>query len=216
MAAPKRLELSVTGVLNGVALSGGGTLWIGAAGIKSGTILFDSLPSSWRGGPMSIVILTGRGHIGAVSMEPDLAGLLAGLLGNAFESFRLTTFAHYGILSVSERARVTGSTVRSEMVTVGELKLPRIVAMGPLQEKIQVSGDGTLVSEGRYSLKRAGGRSIPVRYTHFYHSLKPNRRLFRRLRGTVFLLRVKFAHRARGAKLSYHSQGTLRRGKLGR
>ncbi|MFZ0830769.1 MAG: hypothetical protein WCB18_06430 [Thermoplasmata archaeon] len=212
MPALTSLALSVTGVLNGQSFSGNGTLSIDASGTKSGNIVFAGLPGGWQLEAASIVILTGRSHIGATPvLNPSTFIGPTQLLGAEFESFRMTTFGSYGTLSVSERAVVNGPKAWSQMITVGELKLPRVRGMGPLRETIRVSGDDMLVSEGRYSLRRARGRSIPVHYTHFYRTLKPNRRLFRRLQRAVYILQVKFDHKARGRTLIYRSQSEIRR-----
>jgi hypothetical protein len=209
------LEVSVAGVLNGHAFTGGGMLSIDPAGTKSGNVVFDGLPADWQLGISSIIIMTGRGHLGAPPMgDPTSFIGPTQLLGAEFESFRLTTFGNYGTLSLSERALVKGARASSKMITVGQLRLPRVTAMGPLKETIRVSGDDMLVSEGRYTLRRVRGGSIPVRYTHFYRSLSPNKGLFRRHQRAVFTLQVKFDSRSRGRTLLYRSHSKIRREKV--
>lgn len=211
MASPTSLELSVGGVLNGQQFSAHGTLAIDlATGTKVGNVLFAGLPASFGAGPHSIILITGKGHLGGV-LKPGQKIGPSQLLGAQFESFRLSTVGKRGTLSVSEQTVIQGSKARSRMITVGELRLPRLEGMGPLREIIRVSGDDTLVGEGRYSLVPVRGRSIPVRYTHFYRSFQPNRRLFRGLRRAVYELRVVFACKSRGQTLYYRSRSTLRR-----
>lgn len=209
MLEPRRVELSVTGIVNGKEFSGRGTLQIGNPdGVKSGQVTFDSSPPP-PGGPT--VVGTFRCFIGArhVGREPFLGPLE--LLGRDFSSIRSTTTARSGSVSLCDRARMVGDVLRSELAVAGEIRVPVIRSIGPLREVITVSGDGTLASEGRYSYLAARRRPILVRYTHFYRSLRPDRRLFRRLRGQRYLLQANIWFQVRGRTVKYRSQSTLRR-----
>lgn len=133
------------------------------------------------------------------------------LLGRAFVSVRSSIVGRYGFVSLSETARLVKGVLHSELTVAGQVKTPRLRGAGPLRERITVSEGGTLISAGKYSLVTKGGRSIPVRYIHFYRSLRPNRRLFHQLAGHVFLLRATISTRRKGKTLVCHTESTLRR-----
>jgi len=210
MVVPKSVELSVVGVLNVQPFSAQGTIVVDAdAGTKSGTVTYQSVPTTLDVGLASALTMTGRCFVGAkhVGNRPFVGPLE--LLGREFISMRTTTVGRYGTVSVSERARFVGNSLHCDLATVGELRAPGAIGAGPLREIITVSGPDTLIAEGRYSHRTARGRSIPVRYAQFYRSLQPDRRRFRRLHGRKFLLRVKFSSKVRGQKLVHHTQSTV-------
>lgn len=215
MAGPSTVNVSVTGTVNGQSVNAQGTLTVdGTQGTKSGTVTYSQAqnPSGVTPGPDTTVLSTGRCFIGAKKLgDADFVGPLE-LLGREFISLRVTTLGRFGTISISERAFRVGRTLRSELTAVGEFKGPKVRGMGPLREVITVAGSDTLVSKGRYTLLTAR-RPIVVRYSHFYRSLHPDRRLFGRHLGRTFLLRADISPRLRdrGRTLVYHSRSTLRR-----
>jgi hypothetical protein len=212
MAPLKRLEISVTGLLNGESFRGSGTLSLDSrTGTKSGTLTYQSAPARLRSNADTTPYMTGRGHIGAVYTDPSMKVGPMELLGGEFVSTRLSKIGHYGTISVSESAVVSRDRLRSWLTFVGDVRTPAIAGMGPLREVLTVGPDGILTGTGRYSLRTTGGRSIPVRYTHLYRSLRPNLRLFGRLRGRRFLLRARIVVKVRGRSLDYKSRTTIKR-----
>ena len=208
---PKSVELLAMGVLNGTPFVAQGTLDVDAnAGKKSGTITYQSLPVTLDVGIASITTMTGRCFVGAKHLgKRPFVGPLE-LLGREFVSLRVSTVGGYGAVSVAERAHYEGTSLHCDLSTVGELRSRAATGAGPLREVITVSGPDTLTAKGRYSHRTARGRSVPIRYVHFYRSLKPDRRLFRRLQGRKFLLRVKFSSKVSGRKLVHRTQSTIR------
>ena len=212
MSTPASVVVSIAGTINGTQVSGSGTLNVNSTtGTKSGTITYTSPPPAGSPGGASLPAGTTRCFIGAAHVGKNrFVGPLQ-LLGREFVSLRLTTLGRAGSVSLSETATLARGVLYSSLTVVGVLKVPVDRGIGPLSERITVHKDGTLISEGRYSLLPKRGRPIPVRYTHFYRSLKPNRRLFRRLRGRVYLLRAKVEIKARGRKrVKIHTTSTLR------
>lgn len=205
--------MSVSGTQNGQALSGSGTLSVdGSTGTKSGTITYSSPSPTPAGtaGPDSITIQTGKCFVGARHVgREEFVGPLE-LLGRAFVSLRMTHLGRYGTVSVSERARRVGDVLYSDLTAVAEFRIPRRRSLGPLREVITITGPDSMVGRGRYSYRAPGRRPIPVRYTHFYHSLTPHR-LFGRLKGRSFVLRAVITTSVRGRKLKYHSRSTITR-----
>lgn len=214
MQAIEAVELSVSGIVNLKPFRAHSHITVDeVTGTKQGTVTYDLLPTGFVPGPDPTPQSTNRPPFGAKKIGGPFTGPVE-LLGREFTSTRLTTVGRYGALSVSETARVRNRTLHSELVIAGELKRPPVKGLGSLREVTTVRDDGTLVSHGRYSLLTARGR-IPVRYDAVSAPKKPNRALFRRYRGTAFLLRTIFASRARGHVVWYHSRSTLRRLKGG-
>lgn len=212
MAGPKRVEVSVTGILNGRLFTAQGSLKVDdTQGTKSGNITYQPPPQGVAPGPDSTTMQTGKCFIGARHVgERRFVGPVE-LLGREFISMRLTTVGRFGSTSVSERARIVGDVLRTELTTVGELRVPGVRGLGPLREVISVTAPDSLTSEGRYSFLTARRGRVPVRYVHLYRSLSPDRRLFRRQHGNAFLLRADISTKFRGRILSYHSRSTIRR-----
>ncbi|MCI4352679.1 MAG: hypothetical protein L3K14_04745 [Thermoplasmata archaeon] len=212
MTCPTSVQVSVSGTLNHSAVKGQGTLNVDCdTGTKSGTINYTSPPPPGSPGGDSMPIGTSRCFVGAKQVgRGEFVGPLD-LLGPAFVSVRSSIVGRHGVVSLSETARLVKGVLHSELTVAGHVKTPRLRGAGPLRERITVSEGGTLISEGRYSLVTKGGRSIPVRYTHFYRSLRPNRRLFRQMAGQVFLLQATVSTRRRGKTLVCHTESTLRR-----
>ncbi len=206
-----KIELSVTGIWNGRLFSGSGILKVNPAdGTKQGAVVYDTTPPGAPDGDTGPVA-TVRCFIGARHAgQKDFLGPLE-LLGRDFVSVRSTTVGRTGFVSVGETARTVRDVLHTDLTVVGNVRVPRIRGMGPLSEVATVSGDDTLICEGRYSFVTKGGRTIPIRYTHLYRSLHPNRRLFRRMRGQRFLLRSNTSARVRGRQVEYRSQSTVRR-----
>jgi len=123
---------------------------------------------------------------------------------------RLTSVGDSGTVAVSETARLTGRTLRSEVVVVGELKPLRVETVGPLRERIRVGSDGTLSTEGRFSFRTQRNRRVPVRYVHYYESTRFDRTTFGRYRGREFQLRASYRTRRQGKKLWVSTRSTLR------
>jgi hypothetical protein len=211
MVDPRNLELSAAGILNNTPFVAQGTLDVDSdAGTKDGTIEYQSLPTTLDVGTGSVLTITGRCFVGAkhVGNRPFVGPLE--LLGREFVSLRTTTVGRYGSASASERGRFVGSSLRCEISTVATLRPHSALGAGPLREVITVSGPDTLVAQGRYSHRTATGRSIPVRYSQFYRSLQPDRRLFQRLQGRKYILDVKFSSKASGRKLAHHTRSVIR------
>jgi hypothetical protein len=211
MVVPRSVEIFATGVLNGSCFVAEGALEVDAdTGTKSGTIAYESLPAALDVGIASLMTMTGRCFVGAkhVGSRPFVGPLE--LLGREFVSLRTTTVGRYGSASVSERARFVGTSLRCELSTLSRLRSPAVIGAGPLREVISVCAPDTLIAEGHYSHRPARGRPIPVRYSQFYRSLRPDRGLFRRLNGRRYLLRVKFSSKVSGRKLVHHTQSTVR------
>ena len=211
MAGPSSVEVSVSGTLNGSQFSAGGTLTVdGDAGTKSGTLVYNPPPPAGAPGPDSIVFSTGKCFVGARHVgDRAFVGPLE-LLGSEFVSLRLTNLGRYGTVSVSERGRMVGNVLRTELTTVGTFRVPPGLRLGPLREVITVSDDGTMVGAGRYSYVRGRGRAIPVRYAHFYRSFRPHRS-FSRYAGRSFLLRAEITTDVRRGSMKYHSDSSIRR-----
>ena len=195
MKDPSRIHVSVTGVLNGTYFSGWGSLIVDSTlGTKTGTIVYDPFPEELEGaiaGPDCVTILTTRCFVGAKLVGRERFPGPLDLLGREFMSIRSTTIGRRGIMNVSESARIRNRTLVTKLTGVGQYKLPKdLKGLGPLREVITVGDHQALTSRGRYSLQTKSGRSIPVRYTHFYQPLKPNARLLRGLRGQKYLLRA--------------------------
>jgi hypothetical protein len=204
--------LSVSGVMNGLVFGGGGTLVVDETeGTKTGTIVYDPLPKGFVPGPDCTIVSTGRCFVGAKPIGGRRFVGPLDLLGQEFRSQRTTNVGRFGTVSISEEARRMGHVLRSELTTVGKTTTPDVTGLGPLRELITVTGPATLVSEGQYALRTKRGRSIPVRYTHFYHALRPDRRLFGRHQGDRFLLRATITTGFRRKTLAYRSQSTIRR-----
>lgn len=204
------MRLSVTGIVNGRPLRASGTLAVDAsAGTKDGTITYDATPGGVAPGPDCTMMSTGRCFIGARRLGGRSFVGPVDLLGRDFVSLRVTKIGRFGTVSISETGTLTDTELRSELTVVGDYRGPKTRAMGPLRETITVVDDGTLSSEGRYSLVPVRGRPIPATYTHFYRPLQPVRRMFARLDGTKYLLRAKITPSVRGKALRYHSESTL-------
>jgi hypothetical protein len=206
-----RVVLSISGIIDNKPVSGLGVLTVNSAGgTKDGTIIYTNPPPPGTPGGDSLPAGTTRCFIGASHVGKDhFVGPLE-LLGREFVSVRSTDLGRAGYVSLSELATRVGNELRSTLTVVGVLKAPAGHGIGPLSERITVHKDGTLVSEGRYSLTRKKGRPIPVYYTHFYRALRPDRRLFRRLHGRVYLLRATVKSSGRGKKVTVHTTSTLR------
>jgi hypothetical protein len=212
MSTPSSVALAISGTVNGTPVSGTGTLDVDdTTGTKDGSITYTSPPPPGTPGGDSMPAGTTKCFIGAKRPGKNrFVGPLE-LLGPEFVSLRLTQLGRAGSASVSETARLARGVLHSTLTVVAVLRAPAGRGIGPLREVIRVSGDDTLVGEGRYSLMPDRGRPVPVQYTHFYRSLNPNRRLFRSLRGRVYLLRAWVKSKAHGRKgVKVHTVSTLR------
>ena len=208
MAFPRAVEIFVTGVENGAPVRAQGRLKVDLkSGIKSGVIKFRRNGKKPRD-HSTTQFETGRCFVGGRKLGRPFVGPLE-LLGREYVSVRSTRVGRYGSASVGEAARRVGDVLRCEFASVSDLKLPAITGLGPLREVITVVGPDSLVGEGRYSFLRSRGRPIPVRYTHFYRSLRPHRN-FGRAQGRSFLLRARISTRIRGYALHYRSVSTIR------
>lgn len=212
VVAPAKVQLSISGLLNHTLILGHGTLTVDSTtGTKYGTVTYSSPPPQGSPGGDTVPIGTSRCFIGARHVGRERFVDPLDLLGREFVSVRYTTIGRRGTASLSETARTVKDVLHSTLTVIGRVATPALQSTGPLTERIKVSKEGTLVSEGRYSLITKGGRSIRVRYTHFYRSLKPNRNLFRRSDGQVFLLRAEVTTRRVGRTLVCRTKSTLRR-----
>jgi hypothetical protein len=198
--------------MNGTSVSGSGTLGVNSSqGTKDGTVTYSSPPPPGTPGGDSVSFgttkcFTGARHLGKRRFPNPLE-----LLGSEFISVRSTRFGRAGIVSLSEQATQTRGRLRSEIRFVGVLDIPYCPWMGPLREIIWVSGEDTLLTKGSYSLITEKEDVIPVQYTHFYHSLKPNKPAFRRMRNRVYLDRAmisSWVSRDR-RKVRFHTESTL-------
>jgi hypothetical protein len=205
------VEVFISGVENGVPVRGQGRLKVELrTGVKSGRIRFWPRPKRYKVDHHSTMPMeTGRCFVGGKHVGGRAFVGPLELLGREFVSVRDTQMGRYGSASVSESARRVGDALRCEFASASTIKLPKVVGLGPLREVITVTGADTLVGEGRYTFLTSRGRPIPVRYTHFYRSLRPHRS-FRRLQGRSFLLRAKISTRVRGNTLYYRSVSTIR------
>jgi hypothetical protein len=210
VAGPTRIELSVAGILNFEYFAARGTLLVdGEKGTKSGRVTYDPYPGGVGPGPDCTLFQTTRCFVGAKPEGPEpFVGPLE-LLGREFVSERMTTVGRSGVVSLSERTRFERGTLFTDLTAVGKFRVPYIRGVGPLHEIIKVADHDTLVSRGRYTLVTKTGRSIPVRYTHFYRALNPNRRLFGQLRDRVYLLSAEISTKARGRAVEYTSHSTV-------
>jgi hypothetical protein len=206
-----RVVLSISGIIDNKPVSGVGVLAVdNKGGTKDGTIAYTSPPPPGTPGGDSLPAGTTRCFIGATHLGKDhFVGPLE-LLGREFVSVRSTDLGRAGYVSLSETATRDGSELRSWLTVVGVLRAPAGHGIGPLSERITVHKNGTLISEGRYTLTPKKGRPLPVHYTHFYRALRPDRRLFRRLHGRVYLLRATVKSSGRGKKVKVHTSSTLR------
>jgi hypothetical protein len=211
VTSPTTVELSVAGLLNGLQFGGQGSLTVDTAeGTKTGTITYDPLPPGLTAGPDCMVVSTGKCFVGAKPTEGrGFVGPLD-LLGRKFKSMRSTSVGRFGTFSISETGSYKGGVLRSDLTGVGTSRVRRVRGLGPLREVIKVTGPNTMVGEGRYTLLVGTRGSIPVRYTHFYRALRPDRKLFRRMRGRKFLLRAIISTKIRGRRLIYRSRSTIR------
>ena len=212
MVGLAKVQLSIRGLLNRTLINGRGTLNVNSeTGTKAGTVTYTSPPPQGSPGGDTLPIGTSRCFVGAKHVGRDRFVDPLDLLGREFVSVRYTTVDQRGTASLSETARTVKGVLHSTLTVVGSVDTPALRGNGPLTERITVSKEGTLVSEGRYSLITKGRRSIRVRYTHFYRSLQPNRELFRRLDGQVYLLRAEVSTRRVGRTLVCRTISTLRR-----
>jgi hypothetical protein len=235
-----KVDLSVGGIWNGRPFTGSGIIHVNPLdGMKHGTVTYEwvTSPAPAGGGPApppprgtstggsepppgpsggdSGTIATVRCFIGAKPLgKKSFVGPLE-LLGREFTSVRSTRVGRRvgrsGTITVGESAQVKGSVLRTHLTTIGDVPIRRIRGIGPIREITTVSGLDTVVSDGRYSYLLPGGRTVPIRYQHVYRSLHPNRRLFRRMLGQRFLLRVRTSIRVHGLKVEYRTQSTVRR-----
>lgn len=211
MAGPSTVELSVAGILNGLVFGGQGTLEVDITqGTKTGTITYDLLPRGLVAGPDCMMVSTGKCFVGAKPTEGrGFVGPLD-LLGRKFKSMRSTNVGRFGTFSISETGSYKGGVLRADLTGVGTTKVREVRGLGPLREVITITGPDTMVGEGRYTLLVGKRGSIPVRYTHFYRALRPDRRLFRRMKGRKFLLRATISTQVHGRRLEDQSRSTIR------
>ena len=179
------------------------------AGTKDGTVVYRRRPGPVAPGPGCTAMATGKCFIGARRIgRAGSAGPIE-MLGQEFTSMRVTRLGKHGTFCVSESATIKEGRLWSDMIAVGEYHGPPTRGMGPLRETIRVLEDGTMESEGRYTLIPVRGRAIRVTYVHFYRPARPDRRVLARVRGRRYELKATISPDLRGRTLHYHSVSTL-------
>ncbi len=218
MTTPTKIEISVVGTLNNTPFRAKGRLKVDPAfGTKSGTVVFDPLPpglthSDSGGGSIAdgICVPVGRCFVGARPIPPRGFVEPLKLLGGDFVSNRLTRLGyHHGTISQTEIARVSQETLRSDQLLSGELDLPPIQSKSFSTEILEVLEPDVLVSKGGVTLVTDEGREIPVRFSHVYRTLEPNRRLFRTHHGTKYVLCYDSTSTVRGQSIRYDTQSVI-------
>jgi len=211
MAALERIELSVSGLLNGEFFRASGSVKVDETkGTKTTSLRFDALPPGTRVSHDVGIAGTIRGFFGSLPMGKTGFPRPLDLLGREFISLRSTTVGRYGTMCFAERGTVSGGVLRSELTLISGVRTPTVRGVGPLRDVITVDAPDILSSRGRYSLRTQSGRVIPVRFTHFFRSLSPNRQLFQRMRGRSYLHWAKISTEVRGRTLLYSSRVRIR------
>jgi len=217
MPTPTKVEISVAGTLNGTEFTAKGRLRVDpAVGVKQGSITFTPLPRGLAASPNgggsiadSICVPVSRCFVGAKPVRPRNFLEPLRLLGEEFLSNRLTRIEGHGAIAQTERSRLSGGTLYSSQLLLGDFDLPEIRTKSFSTEVLEVSAPDTMMSTGECTLQTPTGRELQVQFSHVYRALAPDRGLFRAHHGGRYVLCFDSSSEVRGRVITYRTKSVI-------